>query len=194
MQLADPLAWLVGSITPTVRKPVATLPSGRVVTCLGDTAVHFDPLAAQGANNAAKMARHLVRSAAERGDRPFDAAWMQATFDTFWESEGRPAFELTNLMLEPMTPAGRLLLIAQHGSDGIRTGGPQAIANMFADGFVDPARIMPALTDAAHAKRIIEEKTGGSWLAAVARGAAGIAANQIVQKIGALRTRQQSGV
>ena len=29
MELADPLGWLVGSVTPTVRKPVATLRAWR---------------------------------------------------------------------------------------------------------------------------------------------------------------------
>ncbi len=185
MQLADPLGWLVGSITPTVRHPVATLPSGRVVTCVGDSAVHFDPLAAQGANNGTKMARHLVRSVVAHGDRPFDATWMTSTFDDFWVHEGRPAYELTNLMLEPMTDAGKLMLVAQSGSDGQRSDGPQIIADRFAEGFADPAALLPALTDTAAAKRLIAEATGGSWLGAAARGAFGIARNQIAQRLSA---------
>jgi 2-polyprenyl-6-methoxyphenol hydroxylase-like FAD-dependent oxidoreductase len=63
MELADEQGWLAGRVTPTVRRPVGRLPSGRVVTCIGDTAVHFDPLAAQGANNGTKMAKHLVERA-----------------------------------------------------------------------------------------------------------------------------------
>lgn len=139
------------------------------------------------------MARHLVKSVALHGDRPFDAAWMTGTFDSFWENEGRPAFELTNLMLEPMSLAGRLLLIAQHGSDGARTDGPQVIANLFASAFEDPSRILPALSDTARAKRVIAEATGRPWLAAVARGALGVAGGQIRRGIAALRGPGVSG-
>jgi hypothetical protein len=187
MRLADPLGWLAGRITPTVRSPVAKLPSGRVVTALGDSAMHFDPLAAQGANNATKMARHFVRSAAARGDRPFDAPWMTDTFDRFWQSEGHPAFALTNLMLEPLTAAGRLLLMAQVGSDGVRDDGPQVLADAFADAFADPTALLPALTDTAAARRLIEETTRRSWLSSVARGVFGIARGQVAQRLAALR-------
>ena len=61
MTLADPNGWLVGQITPTIRKPVGRLPSGRVVTFVGDAGMAFDPIGAQGANNGNKMARHLTR-------------------------------------------------------------------------------------------------------------------------------------
>jgi hypothetical protein len=185
MELADPLGWLVGRITPTVRKPVAMLPSGRIVTSVGDTAVHFDPLAAQGANNGTKMARHLVRRVIERGDGPFDARWMTETFDDFWENEGRPAYELTNLMLEPMTHAGRLMLVAQFGSDGLRKDGRQVIADLVAEGFADPTLLLAPFTDVARAKRLVAEATGTSWLAAVARGAVGIARWQLEQRLAA---------
>jgi hypothetical protein len=138
-------AGLAGrAITPTVRSPVARLPSGRVVTCVGDTAIHFDPLAAQGANNGTKMARHLVAAVAARADAPLDAAWMHATFESFWAAEGHPAFALTNLMLAPMNAAGRLVLIAQYGSDGARRDGRQALADAFAAAFADPPASSPA--------------------------------------------------
>lgn len=187
MELSDPLGWLVGSITPTVRRPVGQLPSGRVVTPVGDAAVHFDPLAAQGANNATRMARHLVRRIVARSGGPFDAAWMTETFDDFWETEGRPAYELTNLMLEPMTPAGRLLLLAQFGSDGVRNDGPQVITDRFAQGFADPSSLVAALNDTALAKQIIRDATQRSWLTATARGALGIAGGQIQQRLASLR-------
>ena len=45
MELADPNGgWLVGRLAPTVRKPVGRLPSGRIVTPLGDTAMALDPI------------------------------------------------------------------------------------------------------------------------------------------------------
>ena len=184
MALADPLGWQVGRITPTVRSPVGRLPSGRVVTGVGDAIVLFDPLAAQGANNGTRMARHLVEAVVAHGDRPYDADWMSTTFDRFWAAEGEPAYTLTNLMLEPMTPAGRLLLLAQHGSDGVRTDGKQAIANTFADGFADPASLVRLLTDPAAAKALVTEKTGRWWGWAVASGAVGVARGQIRQRLG----------
>ncbi|MEZ4452642.1 MAG: styrene monooxygenase/indole monooxygenase family protein [Nannocystaceae bacterium] len=184
MELADERGWLAGQITPTVRRPVGRLPSGRIVGCLGDTAVLFDPLAAQGANNGTKMARHLVAQVIERGDRPFDAAWMTSTFDTFWARHGRPAYALTNLMLEPMTAEGRLLLLAQYGSDGVQEGGRQALADLFAAGFGDPALLLDALTDPAVARRVIRETTGRWWPGAVARGALGVARRQLRQALG----------
>jgi hypothetical protein len=184
MQLADELGWLAGRITPTVRKPVGRLPSGRMVTCIGDTAMHLDPLAAQGANNGTKMARHMVARVAARGDDPFDAAWMTETFEQFWQHEGRPAYVLTSLMLEPMSEAGRLMLIAQYGSDGVRRDGVQAIANLFALGFAEPAKLIDVLTDVTAARRTIREKTGKSWVRAVMTGALGIGRAQIRQKLG----------
>lgn len=187
MELADELGWLVGRITPTVRRPVGRLPSGRVVTCLGDAAIHFDPLAAQGANNGTKMARHLVRRVAERGDQPFDAAWMSETFEQFWAREGEPAYTLTNMMLAPLSPAGRLLLLAQCGSDGVRQDGRQALADRFANGFADPARLVALLRDVPAAQRAIREVTGSWWWVPVAGGALRVAAGQLRRLLGGAR-------
>lgn len=184
MTLADEQGWLVGQIVPTVRRPVGRLPSGRLVTCVGDTAVHFDPLAAQGANNATKMARWLVAAVVARGERPFDAAWMTTTFEAFWAAEGEPAYTLTRRMLEPMNVAGRLMLIAQYGSDGAGQDGRQALADAFAAGFADPASLLPALADAAAARRFIREKTGMAWPRALLGGAVGIARAQVRQLLG----------
>lgn len=184
MALADELGWLAGRITPTVRRPVARLPSGRVVTCIGDTAILFDPIAAQGANNGTKMARHMVARVVARGDRPFDAAWMTETFEQFWAREGRPAYALTNLMLEPMTASGRLLLLAQYGSDGARRDGRQALADRFAAGFADPQPLVELLLDVKAARRVIHETTGESWVRAALTGALGVARAQIRQKLG----------
>jgi Styrene monooxygenase A putative substrate binding domain len=84
MQLADPYGWLIGRVAPTVRKPVGRLPSGRIVTPLGDTSMALDPIGGQGANNGNKMARNLVESIIARKDLPFDALWMTDTFERFY--------------------------------------------------------------------------------------------------------------
>jgi hypothetical protein len=154
------------------------------VTCIGDTSIHFDPLAAQGANNGTKMAKYLVERVVAHGDRPFDAAWMTETFESFWLELGRPAYALTNLMMEAMTPPGRLMLLAQAGSDGVRNDGRQALANLFANGFADPHLLLDLLTDEALARRVITEKTGQWWVRPVARGALRVAGGQIRRLLG----------
>ena len=73
-ELSDRLGWQVGKFAPTVRKPVGKLASGRLVTCVGDTAMALDPIGGQGANNGNKMVRNLVECVAAHGDQPFDAA------------------------------------------------------------------------------------------------------------------------
>lgn len=64
-QMIDDLAWSPGALSCVVRHPVAPLPSGRAVFGLGDAVTVFDPVSAQGANNAAKMAHGLTRASAE---------------------------------------------------------------------------------------------------------------------------------
>lgn len=184
MQLADELGWLVGRITPTVRRPVGRLPSGRVVTCIGDTAVHFDPLAAQGANNGTKMARHLVAEVVARGDQPFDADWMTSTFEQFWAQHGQPAYTLTSLMLGPMTKPGLLMLLAQSGSDGRGEDGRQAIADAFCSVLAEPDTSLDLLTDEAKVRRIIAEKTGQWWARPVVRGAMRVLGGQVRRVLG----------
>ena len=35
------------------------------------------------------------------GDKPFDEAWMKATFDKYWFATGKPVTQWTNAMLAP---------------------------------------------------------------------------------------------
>ncbi|APR85911.1 putative oxygenase subunit protein [Minicystis rosea] len=184
LELADEHGWLVGKVAPTVRKPVGRLPSGRVVTCVGDTAMLFDPIGGQGANNGTKMAKHFVEHVKAHGEKPFDEAWMKETFDRFYFDQGRPAYTFNNLLLEPITDAGKEMLIAQYGSNGARRDARQAIADAFVSNFDDPRRHTHLLTDHAAAKRFIEQKTGGSWLRRAVAGRLGIGAQQIRQKLG----------
>ena len=50
-EVCDEHSWLVGAFTPEVRHVVGTLPSGRQVMALGDTAHSLDPIGGQGANS-----------------------------------------------------------------------------------------------------------------------------------------------
>lgn len=115
-ELADGNAWLAGAFTPEVRQVVGTLPSGRHVMAVGDTGHSLDPIGGQGANNGNKMVRVVVEEVVAREERPFDADWLRATFDRFWERH-RLIDRFNNTLLEPLTPAGRQLLVAQYGSD-----------------------------------------------------------------------------
>lgn len=177
MQLADPLGWLNGSIAPTVRKPVGTLPSGRIVTALGDTAISYDPIAAQGANSGVKQARHLVDRILAHGHLPFDAQWMTETFDAFWNDHAVHACAFNNMFLEPIPDAAKELLIAQFGSDGRadNDSGPQRIANAFFANFNDPRSLTPAFMDMQRARKFIAETTGKSWVWSAVRGRARVA-------------------
>jgi len=179
MKLADPRGWLTGRITPTVRKPFATLPSGGIVMALGDTAIAYDPVAAQGANSGVKQTRHLVGRIVARGDRPFDAQWIAETFDEFYEEHAHWACTFNNLFLDPIPAAGKEILIAQYGSDGVAQSGQQRIANAFFENFNDPRTLTPAFLDMNRARAFIAERTGQPWLWNAIRGRGRVAWNQI---------------
>ncbi len=183
-QPCDDNAWLVGAFTPEVRQVVGTLPSGRVVMALGDTAQSLDPIGGQGANNGNKMARSLVESVAARGEGPFDAAWMTAAHDRFW-ARHRAIDRFNNTLLEPLTGAGKLLLLSQYGS----TARPdddspqQRLANAVCNNFDDPARLTDAFHDVGAARRVLGEIFGARTLP-VAWGALGVLKGQGRQLFG----------
>ena len=184
MELCDPLGWLTGAFAPTVRRPVGRLPSGRVVTAVGDTLMAFDPIGGQGANNGTKMARHLVDSIVARGESAFDPAWMEATFDAFYAEHGSPAYTFNNLLLEPPGPAAQELLLAQYGSDGTRDDAIQRLADVFSKNFEDPRKHTSTLTDLGATRRLIEDISGKPWWRSGLRGRLGVAKGQIRQKLG----------
>jgi hypothetical protein len=184
-EVADENAWLVGEFTPEVRQVVGTLPSGRHVMAIGDTAHSLDPIGGQGANNGNKMVRVVTEEIAAREDRPFDDGWMRATFDRFWERH-RFIDKFNNTLLEPLTVAGRLLLVSQYGSDA-RPGNQspqQQIADRFIENFNDPIQLTEAFHDSSRAKDVIREAFGSHWLPAFAGGAGKIAAGQLRQRLG----------
>jgi hypothetical protein len=190
MELADEHGWLVGRFPPTVRQPVGTLPSGRIVTPVGDTSMVFDPTGGQGANNGSRMARNLVQAIIERGERPFTAAWMTTTFEQFYEEYGAITYDFNHMLLEPITAAGKELLMAQVGSNGrmVNTSGQQAIANAFCDNFIDPHTLTPAFQDIKKARAFIQQKTGRHWLWSAVNGRFTIAKDQIRHKLGLRQT------
>ncbi|MGH7966371.1 MAG: styrene monooxygenase/indole monooxygenase family protein, partial [Candidatus Binatia bacterium] len=145
MQLTDELAWLTGRFAPTVRQPVGRLPSGKVVMALGDTAITYDPIVAQGANSAAKMAHHMLGRIVAHGGRPFDADWMTDVFEEYWEAEAKYMYAFTNAILEPITPAAATVLAAGAKSP--------AIADAFFSNMNNPRDYWPWLIDLEEAKK-----------------------------------------
>ncbi|NMM92462.1 hypothetical protein B2J88_50935 [Rhodococcus sp. SRB_17] len=110
VSLIDENATLVGRLTPTVRRPVAALPSGGVVLGMADVTVINDPITAQGANNATKCADIYLR-AITRHIGTFDEEFMQTTFDEFWSYAG-PATDFTTQFLSPTPDHARQLHVA----------------------------------------------------------------------------------
>ncbi|HEX8115221.1 MAG TPA: styrene monooxygenase/indole monooxygenase family protein [Kofleriaceae bacterium] len=179
MELADRNGWLMGSVKPTIREPFGRLPSGRVVMPIGDTAMSVDPIGGQGANLGAKLVRHLAQAIAADPGVTFDAAWMVRTFDAFWADHGSPTVTFNNALLEPLTPAGRLMLISQHGSTGEGDSPKQRIANAIVENFADPRRFTDAFIDRRAAQRRIAELTGHSWPRELLGGALRVGQGQL---------------
>jgi hypothetical protein len=130
VELTDANGILAGRFAPTVRQPVGQLPSGRVVMGMADAVMLNDPITGQGSNNAAKFANAVERAIVAHGDRPFDAAFMQQTFEDFWASYGHFATDWTNALLSPPPPHVLKVL-------GAACGEPR-VARRIANGFNNP--------------------------------------------------------
>jgi hypothetical protein len=161
--LTDDNGWLVGSFIPGPRHVVGTLPSGRQVMALGDTAHSVDPIGGQGANNGYRQVMDLLECVADRGDQAFDECWMRATFDQYWNRVGRASNEFNDLLLAELTKPGIKLLTAQYGSTGREDDDSvnQRIANLFCENFDDPTTLTPAFTNMELAKKVIRDAGGG---------------------------------
>ncbi len=145
-QLADQNAALRGKLTPTVKFPVATLPSGKQVLGMGDVIVLNDPITGQGSNNAAKCATVYLNRILNHGDHPFDSAWMQETFDEYWDY-AQWVTGWTNAMLQPPPPHVQAIL-------GAAASIPD-VAHRFVNGFNNPRTFFPWLADPAEADKML---------------------------------------
>jgi hypothetical protein len=148
IQLTDDNGTLAGRFAPTVRKPVATLPSGRKVLGLADVVVLNDPITGQGSNNAAKCADVYLKSIVARGEGAGDAAWMQQTFDRYWFGYSQWVTQWTNMLLMP-PPDHVLKLLGTAGA-------VPPLASAIANGFDDPRTFFPWFADPVEADRYIE--------------------------------------
>ncbi|MDQ0634352.1 hypothetical protein QFZ40_002261 [Arthrobacter pascens] len=129
VEMTDKNGFLQGRFPPTVRHPIATLPSGRNVLGLADVVVLNDPITGQGSNNASKCAASYLQSILEQGDDAFDAAFMQASFERYWTYAQHVA-QWTNALLAPPQPHMLEVLGA--------AGQSPEIAHRFANGFNNP--------------------------------------------------------
>jgi 2-polyprenyl-6-methoxyphenol hydroxylase-like FAD-dependent oxidoreductase len=153
--LVDANACLHGRIVPVVRSPVGTLPSGAHVMGLADAVNLHDPIAAQGANNAAKAARILIRRIVEHGDLPFTPAWMNQVFAEVWE-DAQYANLLAEKLLAPPEPHMLEIL-------GAATQHP-AVASRFVNGIAQPRSMFPWFAQADMARQYLASVSaaGGS--------------------------------
>ncbi len=146
VELTDANGVLAGSFAPTVRKPVLTLPSGRLVLGIGDAVVTNDPVTGQGSNNAAKCAKVYLDSILAHGDKPYTREWMEQTFEKYWDY-AQWVVQWTNSLLTPPPPHVLNIMGAAMGSP--------SLASTIANGFNHPPSYFPWWADAGEADRMI---------------------------------------
>ncbi|GGS10356.1 hypothetical protein GCM10010269_56860 [Streptomyces humidus] len=152
--LTDDGGVLRGRLTPTVRKPVAQLPSGRQVLGMADAVVLCDPITGQGSNNAAQAAEHYLDNIVRHGSGEFTAAWMQRTFDGYWRGWAQWAVAWTNSLLAGVQPH-QLRLLTEAAE-------LPAVAAALANGFDDPRTLYPWWSEPAETDRLLAEKRAQS--------------------------------
>jgi hypothetical protein len=136
----DANAGLIGRFPPTIRKGIGHLPSGKPVLGLADAVVLNDPIVGQGSNNAMKAAAIYLEAIVGRGDAPFDPAWMRTTFEAGY-ARVEASTIWSNMILMPPPPHVVELLA--------RASGKQELADKIAQGFDEPAGIVPLFADPA---------------------------------------------
>lgn len=146
----DPHSWLKGAFSPTVRQASAQLPGGGLVIPVGDTAITFDPIGGQGGNCAQRHANYVADAIMERSDAPFDEEWAADLRDAFWHGHGRAAYQFNNILLEPLTEAGRT--VVGYASQNRAFADQQFIGNM-----ENPNKFFPWFTDPDLARAKIAE-------------------------------------
>ncbi|RLL68865.1 styrene monooxygenase/indole monooxygenase family protein [Streptomyces sp. Z26] len=153
VELTDGQSTLAGRYAPTVRHPVGWLPGGGAALGVADVVVANDPVTGQGSNSASKCAACYLEAIVERGDLPFDEAWMRRTFDRYW-AQALHVTRWTNTMLAPPPAHVRTLLGA-----GMRH---QPVADRIANGFDDPADFEDFFYEPEAAERYLASVAGGA--------------------------------
>ena len=146
IELTDDMGTLAGRFAPVVRHPICKLPSGRLVLGMADVVVLNDPITGQGSNTASKAARVYLKGVLERGQKHLDAAWMQQTFDSFW-NYAHWVVKWTNSLLTPPPPYILQLM-------GAASQMP-ALAAKIANGFNNPPDYDPWWFDPAEGQKLL---------------------------------------
>jgi len=92
---------------------------------MADVVVANDPITGQGSNNASHCAQLYLEQIVARGERPFDRAWMSATFERYWDY-ARHVTRWTNAMLAPPPPHVLELIGAAGQFPEVAPGSPTA--------------------------------------------------------------------
>ena len=147
VRLTDDNGVLAGRFTPTVRRGVGTLPSGKCVLGIADVLLLNDPMTGQGSNNASKGATLFMQAILARGNAPFDQAWMNELLERCWD-DSQWSMRFTNGMLLPPPPHVMKFL-------GACSQIP-ALATKFADAFNDPRSLSTWFYDPQATDRVID--------------------------------------
>ena len=148
LELTDSAGILSGRFAPTVRKPIGVLPSGALVLGMADAVCLNDPIAGQGSNSASKAAKIYMDAIIAHADGPFDAAFMQATFNAYW-SDAHYVVDWSNSLLKPPPPHVLKLMDAAQNQP--------ALARRLANAFDRPADLFPWFVVPEEADRYLNE-------------------------------------
>ena len=146
IELTDDNGILAGRFPPTTRKPVGSLPSGKIVMGLADAICLNDPITGQGSNNATKCAKVFYDSILAHGDGEFDANWMQGTFDQFWQYAQYVVGWTNGMLLPPPDHVLNIFGAAQEHPE---------LATRIVDGFDDPRNYYPWFMEADAANEML---------------------------------------
>lgn len=145
----DANALLAGRFPPTVKMPIATLPSGAHVLGMGDAVVLNDPVTGRGANGAAMAASVYLRRILENSNDDFSSDWMQQTFEDFWDwAQWGVRFTNVQLGVPPAPHIVQILMAAQQS---------EAVKNAFVEGFNNPQSTFPWIEDPAETQRFLAQ-------------------------------------
>jgi hypothetical protein len=92
--------------------------------------------------------RSISKRILEHGDKPFDAAFMQGTFDEFWDY-AQWVVSWTNMMLQPPPP----FILNIMGTACVEP----RLAHRMANGFDDPRDFFPWFADPDAAEAYLTE-------------------------------------
>ena len=146
----DPYAWLKGAFPPTVRQACGRTTSGGLVIPVGDSAILFDPIGGQGGNCAQRNSKFIANAVIDHGDEEFDEAWANQVREDFWNYHGEAAYTFNNILLEPLTEAGRAVL-------GFASQNREFADQHFIGNFNKPRNFFPWMDDAAAAEEKIRD-------------------------------------